>query len=85
MLFTGVMVMIMMATACVLSFPEVVEEEVAAVVVVVGEWDPRGQGMVPPPDAPSTGLWCQVGDVFLPLRVVLISLCVLPLSVQMNV
>lgn len=68
MLFTGVMVMTTMAIACVLSFPEVegeVEVEVA-VVVAVEEWDPRGPGMAPPPDAQNTEFLCQVGYVFLP-------------------
>lgn len=60
------MVMTTMATACVLNFLEVegeVVEEAAA--VEEEEWDPRGQGMVPPPDALSTEFWCQVSDVFL--------------------
>lgn len=66
----GVMVMTTMATACVLSFLEV-EGEVVAAVVEVQQWDPRGDDTVPPPDAQSTGLLYQVGDVFLPLQVVL--------------
>ena len=55
MLSAAVMVMTTMATACVLSFLEVEGEAVVEVVVAV-EWDPQGQGMVPPPDAPTTGL-----------------------------
>lgn len=76
MLFTDVMVMTTMATACVWSFLEVDEEEEAEVVVEVVEHreDPRGGGMVLRPDARSTGLLCQVGDVFLLLQVLLISL-----------
>lgn len=70
MLFTGVMVMTMMAIACGLSFLEVEGEEAAAVVVAaVGEWDPRGPGMVPPPDAQSTEFLCQVGYVSLHLYI----------------
>ncbi len=55
-----------MATACVLSFPEV---EGGVVEVVVEQWDPQGEGMAPPPDALRTGLLCQVSDEFLPLQV----------------
>lgn len=66
MLFTGVMVTTTMATACVLSFPEV---EGGVVEVVVEQWDPQGEGMAPPPDALRTGLLCQVSDEFLPLQV----------------
>lgn len=68
MLFTGVMVMTTMATACGLSFPEVEGEVVG--VVVAEQWDPRGEGMAPPPDVPRTGLLCQVSDEFLPLQVI---------------
>lgn len=73
MLSTGVMVMTTMATVCVLSFLEV-DGEVVVVAVVVDQWDNRGRDMAPHPDAQSTGFLCQVGDVFLPLQVVLIAL-----------
>lgn len=70
MLSVGVMVTTTMVTACVLSFLEV---DVEVVVVEVDQWAPRGEGMVPPPDARNTGCLCQVGDVFLTLQVLLIS------------
>lgn len=72
MLFTGVMVMTTMATACELSFPEVEGEEEVAVEAAaeaageVAQWDPPGDGTVPPPDDRSTGLSCQVGDLVPP-------------------
>lgn len=68
----GVMVMTTMATAYALSFLEV-EGEVA-VAVVVEEWDPQGQDMVPPLGALKTELLCQVGGVFLLLHLMFFSL-----------
>lgn len=70
MLSAAVMVMTTMAIACVLSFLEVAGEAVVEVVVAV-EWDPQGQGMVPHPDAPTTGLLWQVSDGLFPLQIVL--------------
>lgn len=69
MLFTDVMVMTTMAIACGLSFLEVEGEEVVVAAAEEEEWDPRGPGTVPPPDAQNTEFLCQVGYVSLHLYI----------------
>lgn len=64
--------MTMTATACGLSFHEVDVEVVEE--VVVEQWEPKGEGMVPLQGALSTGLMSQVGNLFLWQHFLVISL-----------